>query len=335
MRRIIAPLVLGLGLVLVGCDSSSQRAGDAGAPDYSAGSEDAQRSTAQDSDIEEPRDSEPRDSESARQVISAGDMRVITDNPAEAANGVVEHGESRGGYVESREEWVDHDGEAAVDIALRVPADEFEKLMTDVDGSGEVVQRSQSAEDVTGAVRDLDSRIGALEVSTERLEDIMGEADTSADLLEAEAALSERQGELEELVAQREDLDDQVSMSTLRVELRSTDRADDSGGIADWFLDVWNALLNSAGGLVIVLAALLPWVVVIGIPAYLITRWLIRRSGRRSRSRRAPGSEDLQDGAGVTATNAPDSYETASGGVDGRGSVSDGGDDPTGVGPRS
>ncbi|SLM97992.1 putative lipoprotein [Brevibacterium yomogidense] len=255
---------------------------------------------------------------------------MITDNPAEAANGVVEHGESRGGYVESREERVDHDGEAAVDIALRVPADQFDKLMTDVDGSGEVVHRSQSAEDVAGAVRDLDSRIGALEVSTERLEDIMGEADTSADLLEAEAALSERQGELEELVAQREDLDDQVSMSTLRVELRSTDRADDSGGIADWFLDVWNALLNSAGGLVIVLAALLPWVVVIGIPAYLITRWLIRRSGRGSSSRRVlgAGAEDLQTTGGGAVTDAPDSYRAAAGAVDGE-------EDSSGMGPRS
>src|SRR5699024_9813240 len=118
---------------------------------------------------------------------------------------------------------------------LRVPADELEQLMKDIEGSGEVVERSQNAEDVTDAVRDLDARISALEVSTERLEDIMGEADSAADLLEAEKALSERQGELESLVAQRDDLEDQVSMSTLEVELRETDSGGDRGGFAEWF----------------------------------------------------------------------------------------------------
>src|SRR5699024_3349409 len=127
----------------------------------------------------------------------------------------------------------------------------------------------------------LDARISALEVSTERLEDIMGEADSAADLLEAEKALSERQGELESLVAQRDDLEDQVSMSTLEVELRETDSGGDRGGFAEWFGALGTTLVASAGGLVLVLAALLPWVVVIGIPGFFITRWLIRRNRKR------------------------------------------------------
>ena len=208
-------------------------------------------------------------------------MRVITDSPSESADGIAQHGETRDGYVESREEWADQGGEAVVDMTLRVPADELEQLMTDIEGSGEVVERSQNAEDVTDAVRDLDARISALEVSTERLEDIMGEADSAADLLEAEKALSERQGELESLVAQRDDLEDQVSMSTLEVELRETDSGGDRGGFAEWFGALGTTLVASAGGLVLVLAALLPWVVVIGIPAFFITRWLIRRNRKR------------------------------------------------------
>lgn len=332
MRRIIVPLVLGLGLILTGCGSSFQWAGDTGVSEHSADSEGAQGGRAQNAGPgdAEPGTAEPGGSEGSRQVISVGDMRVITADPAEAADDVAEHGESRGGHVESREERVDPDGEVVVGLTLRVPADEFEELMADVDESGEVVQRSQGAEDVTGAVRDLDARIRALEVSTERLEGIMAEADTSADLLEAEAALSERQGELEELVAQRSDLEDQVSMSTLRVDLRETDRADDSGGFTSWLADIWKTLLNSAGGLVLVLTALLPWVIVLGIPAYLLIRWI-----RRRRSRRQSRSEGTPDAVRGFRQGAPGSRSAAGVGVDGPESPSEGEEGSTGEGSRA
>ena len=312
MRRIIATLLLGLSLVLTGCSSSSHDAGGARAPEQHAAPEGADGSAAQ--------DAEPGDSASDRQVIATADMRVITDSPSESADGVAQNGETLGGHVESREDWADQGGEAVVDMTLRVPADELDQLMTDVEGSGKVVRRSQNAEDVTDAVRDLDARIDALETSTERLEDIMGEADSASDLLEAEQALSERQGELESLVAQRDDLEDQVSMSTLRVELRESDRAGDRGGFAEWLSTLGTTIVASAGGLVLVLAALLPWVVVIGVPAYLIARWLIRRSRKQKREqgrrldqnqRQSLGSQEMgvvdrHAGADEAEAEAPD-----------------------------
>lgn len=315
MRRIIATLLLGLSLVLTGCSSSSHDAGGARAPEQHAAPEGADGSAAQ--------DAEPGDSASDRQVIATADMRVITDSPSESADGVAQNGETLGGHVESREDWADQGGEAVVDMTLRVPADELDQLMTDVEGSGKVVRRSQNAEDVTDAVRDLDARIEALEVSTDRLEDIMGEADSASDLLEAEQALSERQGELESLVAQRDDLEDQVSMSTLQVELRESDRASDRGGFAEWLSTLGTTLVASAGGLVLVLAALLPWVLVIGIPAYLITRWLIRRSRKRkleqwqglgqrwsqSQDSQGAGAEDRRAGADEAVADEPHSTD--------------------------
>ncbi|WP_019157613.1 DUF4349 domain-containing protein [Brevibacterium senegalense] len=304
MKRIIAPVILGLGLVLAGCGSTSHDAGSAPAPEQHAVPEGSDGSAEQDED--------PGATEANRQVIATGDMRVITDDPSDAADGIAQHGDSRGGYVESREEWADRGGEAVVDITLRVPAEEFEQLMTDVEGAGEVVERSQSAEDVTGAVRDLDSRISALETSTERLEGIMGEADSASDLLEAEQALSERQGELESLVAQRDDLEDQVSMSTLQVELRESDSGGDRGGFAEWLGALGTTLVASAGGLVLVLAALLPWVIVVGVPGWFIARWLIRRNRSRkaaqgrtwAHDRRAAGGDDRSERTDGQKTDA-------------------------------
>jgi hypothetical protein len=313
MNRIIAPTLLALGLVLAGCGSTSHDAGSAPAQEQHAAPEGADGSAAQDAEPGAADDAAPDEAEADRHVNSTGDMRVITDTPSEAADGIARHGESRGGYVETREEWSDQGGEAVVDMTLRVPADEFEQLMTDVAGVGEVVERSQDAEDVTGAVRDLDSRISALETSTERLEGIMSEADSASDLLEAEQALSERQGELESLVAQRDELEDQVSMSTLQVELRETDSGGDRGGFAEWLGALGTTVVASAGGLVLVLAALLPWVIVIGIPAFFLTRWLIRRNRKRKPGRsERPSQAQSQARQGQTSHGSGDVERDAS-----------------------
>ena len=70
----------------------------------------------------------------------------------------------------------------------------------------------------------------------------------------------------------------------------------------------------------LVLAALLPWVVVIGIPAYLIARWLIRRSRKQKREqgrrldqnqRQSLGSQEMgvvdrHAGADEAEAEAPD-----------------------------
>lgn len=289
MRRIIAPLILILGLLLAGCGSGSPHSGDAGAPEPDSVRDGAQSSSVQDSDS-----AGSAGADGDREIIATGDMRVITDSPSTTAEEIAKQSESRGGHVESREDWEGAQGETVVDLTLRIPADELDALMTDVEGSGELVQRSQSAEDVTGAVRDLDARIKALEVSIDRLEEIMGEADSTGDLLEAEKALSERQGELESLVAQRDDLDDQVSMSTLQVELRTTESASGSGGFGDWFRDLGMTLVYSAGGLVTVLVALLPWAIALGIPAWLLTRWFLRWRRASKRSRASEQSRDSE-----------------------------------------
>ena len=73
MRRIIAPTVLALGLVLAGCGSTSYDAGGAPAPENHAAPEGADGSAAQ--------DAERGESQADRHVIATGDMRVIIGQP--------------------------------------------------------------------------------------------------------------------------------------------------------------------------------------------------------------------------------------------------------------
>lgn len=223
-----------------------------------------------------------------REVITTANATIVVTDPAESVDELAALVEDAGGRVDERV--VRSDTEAggsppSAAMTLRVPAEELETLLTELAGFGQVQELSQEAEDVTQAARDLDARIAALETSTDRLLEIIADADNSADLIAAEEALSQRQAELESLQSQREYLSDQVAMSTVRVDLIARDDPSvEAGGFLGGLASGWRALVTFANGLLVFTGVALPWLVLLGIPA-LIVVVLVRRR-RRNRSPR-------------------------------------------------
>lgn len=248
--------------------------------------------------VEEAEDAAPQEDGASdedaedREVITNAAATVVVSDPVQAAGDLVAEVEDHGGHVEQRRERTEDEETVEAWLTLRVPAEDLGTVLDSLDELGEVTDRSQSSEDVTGAVRDLDARIEALETSTERLQEIMEEADSSAELLEAEEVLSERQASLESLEAERESLGDRVEMSTLDVELVAEESvgAVEADGFTGGMTSGWNALLTFFNVLLVVTGALLPWLLVLSIPTILLI-WLIRRS-LRTRRRAAPDHPD-------------------------------------------
>jgi hypothetical protein len=203
-----------------------------------------------------------------RQVVTTASASVAVDDPADAAQQVSELVESAGGRVEERSEFAgsgEDDGEgASADLVVRVPSDELTGLLADLEDVGDVESRSVSRSDVTSTAVDLDARISALQTSVARLQTLIDRAASTADLLAAEKALSDRQGELESLQSQRALLADQVELSTLEVHLQPSGVAPAGGpdGFVDGLGTGWRALTSALGAAVVVLGVLLPWLVV-------------------------------------------------------------------------
>jgi hypothetical protein len=101
--------------------------------------------------------------------------------------------------------------------------------------------------------------------------------------LEAEAALSERQQELESLQSQRALLADQVELSTLHVHLQPPG-VSPAGG-PDGFLGGlgtgWRALVSAVSAVVVVVGVLLPWLLVAALLAVAVLV-PVRRARRRA-----------------------------------------------------
>jgi hypothetical protein len=214
-----------------------------------------------------------------RQVITTGTVSVTVDSPRDTAQRLSTWVDGAGGRVDSRSESGDGD-EARADLVVRVPSDKVTATIDELDELGEVDDVSLQNDDVTGRTQDLDARIEALQVSADRLTAIMADAETSEQLIAAEAALTQRQEQLEALVAERKGLADQVSLSTLTIDLSqaSSPSAVSSGGFRGGLVDGWNALADVVEATVRVVGVLLPWAAVVALLA--LAYRLVRRVRR-------------------------------------------------------
>ncbi len=212
-----------------------------------------------------------------REVITTGAVNVTVDDPRRVAENFAAWVEARSGRVDGRSESKDADGRTSATLTVRVPSTQVSKALTQLATYGDVGSVDIQNQDVTAQGQDLDARIGALELSISRLEKILAEADTSAEVVRAEGALTQRQEQLESLQAQRKALSEQVALSTLQVELiqKGSTSSVSPGGFQGGLTTGWNALVDTINGLVSLAGVLVPWLVV----AFL--GWLLWRLGRR------------------------------------------------------
>lgn len=255
---------------------------------------------------------------SDRDIITTASATVSVDEVDAATRAIANSAVAHGGYVESMSIGSDgtvypvtpSDGGVVYDtmpypsptdgawITVRVPADQLSDVVDELDDVGEVTATNLSRQDVTEQTVDLEARIDAAQASVDRLTELMGQAQSVADLIAAEAALAERQALLESYQQQLEMLDDQVAMSTLSVtvvpEVETVTA--DPAGFGDGLAAGWNGLVATLNGIVIAIGFLLPWLAVAAVAA-LIVWGVVRlvRGRRRSRAEAVPTASETVD----------------------------------------
>lgn len=196
-----------------------------------------------------------------KSIITSGTMAVEVPDVVEATSDLRLIVAEANGQIDQDSESVNPEDpkDRVSDLTIRVPADSFAAVTEQIEALGTVTSRSISRTDVSIQVVDVDARIAAIESSITRLKALIDQATTTADLIEAENALTNRQAELDSLRAQRAYLADQVGMSTLQVSLR------------------WEETAESTNTAFVLMIVGLVLGVVIGLLAWLITA-LIRKS---------------------------------------------------------
>ena len=169
-------------------------------------------------------------------------------------------------------------------VTLEVPGDQLDAVLgaiTALDGV-EVTRREVRTEDVTEQVVDIEARLANQRASVERVRALLDRASSTSEITGIEAELTKRQSELESLQRRYDALKGQVALSTLTGSITSRDApvaAPEDPGFLDALGGGWRALVTAVGWLLVVLGAVLPFAVVLGVPAFGYLWWRRRRKG--------------------------------------------------------
>lgn len=239
------------------------------------------------------------DASAVREVIATASATVRVADPPRAAQQIADAAAEAGGYLESLSvggSTVQPAPDAATAtagsawVSVRVPAASLDDVIAGLADLGDVESTQVSRDDVTTAAADLRARVAAGQASVERLTTLMSQAGSVADLIAAEAALAERQADLESLQQQLTALESRVALSSLSVQLEAPPTVEaDPAGFSDGLAAGWNGLVTAMNVLVIGLGFTLPWLAVLAIAGLLVR--LVLATVRRGRARRAPSGD--------------------------------------------
>jgi hypothetical protein len=217
-----------------------------------------------------------------RKLIRTANLELAAANVVDVTNRARDIAVTFGGFAGQE----DVRGDEA-SITLHVPAAQFDRALGQLSGLvaiDKVRSRSENAQDVTEQLVDTDSRITTQRASVERVRGLLAKAQSVAEIVQIESELTKRESDLESLEKTHESLSGQVALAQVTVKVTKDVRPppavqqQDSGGFLAGLAGGWRAFLATGGVLLRVLGALLPFLVVLGIPGVIwARRWLRRR----------------------------------------------------------
>ena len=221
-----------------------------------------------------------------RAVIISGTVAMKASDPLQTADAVADAALSRSGTIDRRSQGASTDFEPAwATLTVRVPAAEVDGMLDTLRELAEVTRLDMGEQVVTNQVRDLEVRVNASRASVDRHTDLLATAADTETLLE-----------------------EQVAMSTIEVQIRSTTVEGPTGTPSFWdgLVNGWNAFLAWGAAFLFGLGQAIPTLVILALLGLLA--WLIIRRVMRRMPSRATG------GHGTTVVNpvgAPQGSETA------------------------
>ena len=217
-------------------------------------------------------------------IVRQGTMRLEIEEGGfdRAFTRVVDAAGRLGGTVLTSNASSDDEGLTSGTVTVRVPADDYDALLTAISGIGEVRERSITSEDVTAEFVDLEARLRHNEAQERFYLSLLDRAESVEDAIAVQQQVQTIQQTIEQLRGRISFLEERTSFSRLTVELFESGAAFQQAGAQPTFAHYWevsrNALVNVLGTALVIATVLLPFVVV-GLVIFVI----VRRAGAAGR----------------------------------------------------
>jgi len=202
-------------------------------------------------------------------VVRYGNVSLEVSDAEASIKSITELITANGGYLSGSSRY-GQDDQLYVSATFRVPATNFDSVMSGLREQGDVLSEDVSSYEVTMQLVDLEARLKNLRASETAFLALLDRASSVSDAVAVQAELSRVQGDIEAFEAQRAALADQVAMSSINVTLQlPVSPVDAASGDFDLGYEISSALANLINvGRAVITAAIN--IVVIGIPIAVI-----------------------------------------------------------------
>ena len=229
-----------------------------------------------------------------RLIIRTADMSIIVTDTDEAMDRLAKMATDNGGWVVNSSVYQYSDTAKTGNITLRVPAEGFDSALEAISTmSVEVTNLSTSGQDVTEEFVDLSARLENLEATAVRVRSFLEDADTVEEALAVNQELSRLEGEIESFKGRIQYLSQSAAFSTISINITPDELSQPievggrrpSGIIRDALEALVDALQGLATFAIWLVIYFLPIALIIGIPLWLVVRFVRRRGWfRRNRA---------------------------------------------------
>ncbi|MGW5098682.1 DUF4349 domain-containing protein [Streptomyces nodosus] len=280
--RFLAATLLTAALALAGCSAS---AGDKAADTSSGGrARAAEAASPQQGAVDSSTGGGAKNgagtpAPAVNAVIRTASLTVRVKDVSRALDETRTAVENAGGFIGHENTSRDARGHERTRLVLRVPAEKYEEVLTALQGTGTLVERTAKAEDVTDQVVDVQSRIASQRASVARVRELMDRATRLSDVVALEGELSSRQADLEALLARQSSLKDRTSLATITLSLSETPAKkpvkaaeDDRPGFLDALAGGWHVFVTLLRWIALAVGAVLPFAVCAALLVLLWTR---------------------------------------------------------------
>ncbi|QQS34293.1 MAG: DUF4349 domain-containing protein [Acidobacteriota bacterium] len=225
-----------------------------------------------------------------RKIIQNADLDLETADPENSQRSITQIAESLGGYVvetQQRSSDMRSSKRDIVSMTIRVPADKFGTALEQIRGAADrVVVETVKGQDVTEEFIDLEARLTAKRAGETQFMEIMKRSTDVSDALEVQKELAEIRSEIERLEGRKRFLENQTTLSTIKLRIQSPSAISSSSTgfsyrLRDAFFTGFEIAQGFVFAVITLIVALIPFAVIFGLPGYLTIRFFSRRAAKR------------------------------------------------------
>ncbi len=226
-----------------------------------------------------------------RSFVSTATMTVRTDDLGGTKQLAIAAVEAVGGGLFG--ESSSFNGDAKATLTFKVPPESFRRLLTELEGHGELVSQEVKTDDVTQQVVDLDAWIWAATASLNRTKELLDKATSLSEINSLDAEVARRQGDLEKLRGQQRTLAERTGLATIVLTLVKEQptavapvvppvvKPSVTPGFSDGLTAGWKAFTDAGSVVLAVVGAVLPFMLVV-VPVLVLAWLLLRRRDRKA-----------------------------------------------------